>query len=294
MSSVSPTEPASRSWLREPLVHFAILGGLLFGLDHFLVTRAEDPRTIVVSADVNNELAEIFASSRNRPPTPEELKSLQKVWLDNEVLYREGIANGLDKGDTMLKDRIIFKSLGVIESTVKVQAPDDKTLKDWFEKHRDKYDEVPRVTFEEAALTGTSTEAAVRSFVKDLNAGTPGDAQAGLRVFKNRPVATLDGAYGLSFTKELQEQPLNVWVALNTTDGWRAVRVTERRAAVPADFEQLHATILADWKDATAGDQRTAAVRELWKKYKIRYEPWTPPAAALPAGSAAAATVTKP
>lgn len=293
MSSVPPADSRPRSWLGEPLVHFVLLGALLFALDHFLVARADDPHTIVVSADVNNELAELFASSRNRPPTAEELKSLQKVWLDNEVLYREGIANGLDKGDTMLRDRIIFKSMGVIESTVKVQPPDDKTLKEWFEKHRDKYDEVARVSFEEAALSGTGTEAAVRAFVKDLNAGTPGDAQAGLRVFKNRPVATIDSAYGAEFTKALQEQPLNVWAAQNTTDGWRAVRVTERRAAVPADFDTRHAAILADWKDANAGDQRTAAVRNLWRKYQIRYEPWTPPAA-LPAGSAAAATVTKP
>ena len=54
----------------------------------------DDPHTIVVSADVNKELMEIFAGSRSRPPTPEELKALQKVWLDNEVLYREGLAKG--------------------------------------------------------------------------------------------------------------------------------------------------------------------------------------------------------
>jgi hypothetical protein len=45
---------------------------------------------------------------------------------------------------------------------------------------------------------------------------------------------------------------------------------------MPADFERMHATILADWKDANASDQRTAAVRELWKKYNIRYEPAAP------------------
>jgi hypothetical protein len=60
--------------------------------------------------------------------------------------------------------------------------------------------------------------------------------------------------------------------ALPTRDGWRAFRVTEVRPGAPADFAQLHATILADWKDANASDQRTAAVRELWKKYQIRYE----------------------
>jgi hypothetical protein len=38
--------------------------------------------------------------------------------------------------------------------------------------------------FQEAALSGDSSEAAVREFVNALNSGTPGDAKAGLRVFK--------------------------------------------------------------------------------------------------------------
>ena len=79
MASVAPTQAVldggrsdrrPRSWLSEPLLHFVVLGGLLFALDHFLVTRADDPHTIVVSADVNKELVDIFAGARNRPPTP--------------------------------------------------------------------------------------------------------------------------------------------------------------------------------------------------------------------------------
>ena len=285
MASISPTGTGSaypgtdrrtRSWFAEPLVHFVVLGGLLFALDHFLVIRAGDPHVIVISADVNRELIDIFAGSRNRPPTPQELKALQQVWLDNEVLYREGISNGLDRGDPMLRDRIIFKALGVIETTVKVQVPDDAVLKTWFEQHRSNYDEVPRVSFDEAALNTGNSEAEVRAFVRDLNAGKPGAAQAGLRVFKGRPVSTLDQAYGRDFTEAVQRLALNEWTALQTRDGWRAIRVTDLRPAVPADFAQKHAAILADWRDANASEQRTAAVRDLWRKYKIRYESTTP------------------
>jgi hypothetical protein len=281
MASVAPAQTLLRDrpsatrtgfWLSEPLVHFIALGALLFALDHFLVARADDPHTIVVSGEVNKELTQMFAESRNRQPTPEELKALQKVWLDNEVLYREGLANGLDRGDQMLRDRIIFKSMGLIESAVKVRAPDNKVLESWFQQHRDKYDEVPRVSFEEAALSGDNSEAEVQAFVTALNAGTPGDAKAGLRVFKARPLSSIDQAYGADFAKSLQALPLNRWTALQTRDGWRAMRVTEVRPGVQAEFAQRYATILADWKDANASDQRTAAVRELWKKYNIRYE----------------------
>jgi hypothetical protein len=285
MASVAPaqtlfgdrsSDTRTGSWLSEPLVHFIALGALLFALDHFLVARADDPHTIVVSAEVNKELTEMFAGARSRQPTPDELKALQKVWLDNEVLYREGLANGLDRGDQMLRDRIIFKSMGLIESAVKVQVPDNKVLESWFQQHRDKYDEVPRVSFEEAALSGNDSEAEVQAFVTALNAGMPGDAKAGLRVFKTRPVSSIDQAYGTDFAKSLQALPLNRWTALQTRDGWRAIRVTEVRPGIQADFAQHYTAILADWKDANASDQRTAAVRELWKKYNIRYESTRP------------------
>jgi len=37
-------------------------------------------------------------------------------------------------------------------------------------------------------------------------------------------------------------------------------------------FEVLRGALLHDWTDATAAEQRTAAVRALARKYKIKYE----------------------
>jgi PPIC-type PPIASE domain len=268
--------PRTRSWLREPLLHFVVLGGLLFAGDYLLHGRAGDPHSIVVGADVNKDLTEMFVAGRQRPPTPQELKGLQQAWLDNEVLYREGISLALDKGDPMIRDRVIFKLLGVVETGVKVQTPDEKTLRAWYDAHPDKYQEQPRFSFEEAALVDTGDEAKVRAFVKELRAGTPGDAQAGLRVFKNRPVASIDEAYGVEFTKALAALPANEWTAVPTRDGWRAIRVTGSIPASSVDFQAHRLEIIQDWRDATASDQRTAAVRAIAKKYKIRYETATP------------------
>ena len=75
-------------WLREPLLHFVVLGGALFGIDRLLVRDADDPHTIVVGADVAREARQLFAASRGRDPSAEEMKALRQVWLDNEVLYR--------------------------------------------------------------------------------------------------------------------------------------------------------------------------------------------------------------
>jgi hypothetical protein len=274
----TPLAPPRRArlppgWLREPLLHFVILGGLLFAADYALNARALDPRTIVVGADVESEAVGTFEAVRNRKPTAQELEALHRVWLDNEVLYREGLALGVDKGDPAIRERVIFKALSVVDSNVKLPPADDKLLRAWFLAHRDKYDEPARFDFEEAALSGDSSEAAIRDFVKALNSGTPGDAKAGLRVFKGRPHSNLVESYGAEFAKALVESQPSLWQALRARDAWRAVRLNLVTPPKPAVFETLRGVVLHDWTDAVAAEQRTAAVRALAKKYTIKYEP---------------------
>ena len=287
MSTILTTPPLSSSsrasvqsgertrlpdWMREPLLHFVVLGGLLFGVDHIVASMTDDPRVIVVGAEVDSEAVDVFQKARGRAPNDQELEALHRVWLDNEVLYREGLAMQVDKGDDAIRERVIFKALSVLDANVKLPPIDQKGLRAWFESHRDKYDEPARYNFQEAALSGESSESAVRAFVSALNAGTPGDAQAGLRVFKDRPRDNLVQSYGADFTKAIETSTAGEWRALRTRDGWRAMRLDSITPPKPAVFETLGGVVLQDWKDATASEQRTAAVRVLARKYQVKYE----------------------
>jgi hypothetical protein len=283
MSATAPTSALENSstrprwlrvpeWLREPLLHFVILGGVLFAADHLLYARKSDPNTIVVGKDVDGEEREMFKLSRGRDPNERELAAMHRVYIDNEVLYREGLAMQVDKGDQAIRDRVIFKALSVVDANVKLPVIDDKGLESWFEQHRSKYDQPARYTFDEAILAGDNSEASVRGFVAQLNSGTSGEAKAGLRVFKGRPFDNLVQSYGADFPKQLEDSPLGEWRALQTKTGWRAMHVNEITPAKPAAFADVRNSVLQDWKDTTASDLRTAAVRAMGKKYRIVYE----------------------
>ena len=173
LSAASRTTTTRRTgrwpgWLREPLLHFVVLGALLFALDHWRAGREADPRSIVVGTEVDIEARQLFKASRGREPGAEELAALRQVWLDNEVLYREGLALQVDKGDKSIRERVIFKALSVVDANVKLPAFDDALLRAWFEKNRSKYDAPARFDFQEAVLDGEPSEAAVRSFVTAL------------------------------------------------------------------------------------------------------------------------------
>jgi hypothetical protein len=257
-------------WAREPLLHFIVLGALLFGLDALIAGQEDDPHTIVLGAEVDNEARQVFEAARKRPPNEEELRALRQVWLDNEVLYREGLALELDKGDQAIRERVIFKALSVVDAGTKRPPYDEKTLREWFEKNRTRYDEPARYDFQEAVLAGESSEAAVRAFVSALNAGAAPDVEAGLRVFTARPHGNLVQSYGAEFAAALEASPRGEWRALQSRDGWRAMRLESTAAAKPAEFEQLRGVVLQDWTDATMSEQRSAAVRAWAKKYTIK------------------------
>lgn len=264
-------------WWREPLLHFILLGAVLFGLDRVVNGAADESRTIVVDAAVDQEAIKVFKEARGRGPNADELYALRRVWLDNEVLYREGLALQMDKGDKAIRDRVIFKALSMINAGLQRPAFDDKTLQAWFEKNRVKYDEPARFDFEEAVLAGDASEAAATKFASELNAGTPSsDEKAGLHVFKARPRPTIVQSYGDEFAQALEALPHGQWRALRQGDGWKVVRLDATAAARPASFEAIRNVVMQDWTDAVMADQRSAAVKLIAKKYTVKVEAETP------------------
>jgi len=272
----SDTSHAARSrkpapaWLREPLLHFIVLGAVLFGADHLLASRDDDPHTIVIDAEVDKHAIQVFKEARGRDPNSDELYALRKVWLDNEVLYREGLALGLDRGDTAIRERVIFKALSMVDAGVKLPTIDEAVLRAWFESHRQKYDEPARYDFEEAVMAGDRSESAARAFAQALNAGAPGEVQADLRVFTARPQENIVQSYGADFATALAAAATGDWQALPSKGGSRVIRLKSVTAPKPATFDDVSGLVLQDWTDSVMSEQRSVAVHALARKYDVK------------------------
>lgn len=262
--------------MREPLLHFVLLGALVFAADHVLLDKTKDTKTIVMGAAVDAEARKVFSDARGHAPNDKELAALRQTWLDNEVLYREGLALRLDRGDPTIRERVIFKSLMAIEPTLRLPPIDEPKLREWFEARRAKYDQPPRYDFEEAVLPGSPTEAELNALVQTLNAGPSGSTQAqteaSLRVFKGRPLENLRASYGDDFSKALAAGEPGIWRVLPTTSGPRAMRLDAVTAKQPADFDVVRNVVRQDWVDTTMAELRTSAVREMTKKYTLQVE----------------------
>ncbi|GCL66331.1 peptidyl-prolyl cis-trans isomerase [Pseudaquabacterium pictum] len=298
MSPASDTRPApgaanarapAWSWWREPLLHFLLIGAALFGLDTWVNRDQDDPRLIVIDAAVDQEAIQVFREARGRAPNAEELYALRRVWLDNEVLYREGIAMQMDQGDRAIRDRVIFKALSSINAGLKRPPMTDEALRAWFDKNRAKYDEPARFDFSEAVLPEAQpTEAQAAALATQLNSSASGDVQAGLRVFKGRPQGNIVQSYGRAFADALVALAPGEWKALRHGDTWRVMRVEGGTPPRAAQFDALRETVAQDWTDAVLAEQRAAAVKTMAMKYTVTTR--EPAAATAVAAASAAAT----
>jgi hypothetical protein len=271
LASAAGRQSRLLAWMREPLLHFIVLGAVLFAVDHIIAGHTDDPHTITVDASVDLPAREAFRQEHGRDPNAEELHSLRRKWLDGEVLYREGIGMQLDKGDPAIRARVIFKVRDMIESGLGTPAFDEKTLRDWFEKNRARYDQPPAYNFEDAALASDASEEAARALVARLNSGvSPASSQVGMRVLEHQPRDSLVQAYGEEFVASLEASPKNEWRALKSKTGMHVVRVDSVIPAVAAQFDKVGRAVLQDWIDATMAEKREAAVLAMEKRYTVK------------------------
>lgn len=256
----------------EPLIHFLLVALLIFVVDKFVSLSRNDMRNIVIPDAVVSDAKLIYKKGFNTEPSEKDLKILLSRWIDNEVLYREGLALGLDKGDSSIRERVIFKALSLTQSTIKPPALEESGLKNWFEKNRDQYDEPTLIDFHEAIVSSTSDEKALAKFVSALNGNGHLDETSSLNIFKNRSVANIVDGYGSEFADALQKSKKDEWTLLKSKSGLRVVLLKSIVAGEKADFENVKAKVYTDWKNQTVAEQTKQAVLEMRNKYKITAE----------------------
>ena len=160
--------------LREPLVHFLLLGAALFGVFALLGDRSsEHPSHIVITPGHLEHLMVSFTRTWQRPPTAPELAGLLDDAIREEVLYREAMAMGLDRDDTIVRRRLRQKLEFLTEETAEMAAPSDTELQAFMQQHADVFRVEPRLAFRHVYLSrdrrGDATQAAARELLAQLS-----------------------------------------------------------------------------------------------------------------------------
>jgi len=272
-----------KRWLREPLVHFLLLGALLFAVYHYVQPdrgAAPSSKQIQLTLDDLNQLKLSFQAQWRRPPTPEEFRRLVENKVQEEILYREALAMGLDKDDSIVKRRMAQKMQFLAEDVAAAYQPTTDELKGWYAKNSDKFSLPNRVSFRHLFFSPDRRgQRAEDDAVKALAriAGQTEDSKLAASLadrfmfqdyYGDRTTEQLGKEFGPQFAQAVAILPPGSWQGpVESGFGWHLVFVdTAIPGRVPA-FEEVE----QDVKTAWLGNQKQEAWQKSYKAMRAKY-----------------------
>lgn len=264
--------------LREPLVHFLLIGLALFLLYGQVARENADSRRIEVDRARIDALSRQFQATWNRTPTALEMSGLIDAYVHDEVLYREGMAMGLGADDSVVKRRVRQKLEVMSEEAIAQLAPTDAELSDFLAKHPDAFRQAPELTFEQVFFATDAAPAEVeRKCAQALSALRGGAAAAGLGQATMLPAKVegqsadeIDRAFGNGFARQLEALPLNSWQGpVPSNFGRHLVRISERRPAALPALASIRPAVLREWEADRRERNRQDDYRRMAANYRI-------------------------
>ncbi len=278
--------------LRDPSFWFFVVAALLLGLTHGL---ARQRNIITVRQEEIANLEQSFTSQWERTPTAAEREALLADYVNQELLWREGVRLGLDRADPIVRRRIVQKMTFLLEAAANGGPPSDDVLKSYFHRHSERYQLPERVTFQHVFLLGESrrdsgsrnAEVSLAVTPKEvqrrLEAGESPEALSapflrGLR-WKERTADDIKNTFGADFLAALRDLPTGKWSEpIPSLYGWHLVRIESWHPRELPAFEAVRARVEQDWLDEARSRAREQGLQKLRARYRIVVESMSVPA----------------
>jgi parvulin-like peptidyl-prolyl isomerase len=263
-----------RDLLREPFVHFLVLGALLFGAIAF-AGGLQRPVVRIEAAEIE-QIAAYWELQSQRPPTRDELAALIQERVDEELLSREAIRLGLDQNDMIVRRRLAQKMAFASEDVAEIPEPDDTTLQAYHDRHKARYATPGRVAmrhlFFNQDRTGETPDAAAREALSQLSAGGSPMSDPSLLPLTYADITDADLArdYGPEFAAAVRKAPVGAWTGpVVSAFGVHLVRVEARRPQEQPPWSEVRDVVLGAWMAERRQEANRAFRASLRKRYKV-------------------------
>jgi peptidyl-prolyl cis-trans isomerase C len=266
-------------WLKEPLLHFALLAVLIFAVNAWREQQRPAKNAaanIEVTAKTIAWLRDGFTRQWHREPDADELRGLVNDHLREEVLYREALAMGLDRDDSIVRRRMAQKMEFLTQDVAAAAEPDDAALRKFFEENGARYAKAARVSFHHVFFSkerrGANLEKDAAEALAALANGASDEAMGDpfLREheFTDANADEIAAALGREFAEKVTVTPAGEWRGpLASSYGVHLVRVSKRGESQPATFEAVRDAVARDFSD----ERRRTANQDFLERLKTQY-----------------------
>jgi len=274
-----------KMFLREPLVHFLLLGAMLFAVHAALrspTTVARDE--VVVTVDQIRDIAAAFTRNRQRPPNAEELKGLVDAHVREEVFSREGIRLGLDRSDRVIRQRLEKEMEVIAENSAAVSEPTDAELAEFLATHAEIFRREPGFTFRQVFLNppkrGPQLASDAASILSDLQRRGPtddyktlGDRSVLPTDFVDQTQSRIRAQLGETFVSALANVNPGKWVGpIESAYGQHLVWMERRTDARTPALDEVRGEVMRELMTARRQKVGQRFLEELLARYRVKIE----------------------
>jgi len=274
-------------FFREPLVHFLAIGAALFVIYAFWGQQDADEqgKSITITTGEIKWLADAWQKRWNRPPTAEEREGLIKQYLRETILYREAVAMGLDRDDTVIRRRMAQKLEFLTQDLISPEPPTQEELQAYFEAHMDRYQLPDLITMTHVFLDpdkrGDQTLKDAETIKAELIAlkqppqdgrsfGDPFMLQS---YYPERSEAELAKLFGSGFAKPVFELAPEEWHGpVLSGYGTHLVYVHDRQESEPPTFTEVEEQVRQDWESDKREELNDQFIASLMGRYDVTIE----------------------
>jgi hypothetical protein len=271
--------------LREPLVHFLLIGAAMFLAFQLGGREAEKPNEIVVTQGAIESLVLSWEKTRQRLPTAEEREGLVESYIRQEVLYREALAMGLEREDTIIKRRLGQKMTFLFEDVTDLAEISEEQLQQYLEENSERYRVDPQFSFSHVYLNADRRGEAVvedaRRILAELRESPSEEKAANLgdpfllsHRYESLPAWEVAKMFGDEFAENIAAVDPGRWEGpLRSGYGLHLVLVSERIEGRMPELAEVRDAVTRDLTARLREENSRAFYERLRERYTITVEP---------------------
>jgi PPIC-type PPIASE domain len=270
-----------KKFLREPLLHFVLIGAALFvvfGLVNDRTSNNADTQ-VTVSAGRIEQLEKIFAKTWQRPPTKEELKGLVDDFVLEEIYYRQAVAMGIDRDDTVIRRRLRQKFEFLTDDMAAAAVPTDEELANYLTANAEVFMTDTTYTFEQVYINpdrpGVDLGGYIAAQLSALRAGNVVDGDSALlpTSFDVTPGRVVDSNFGSGFSANLDSLPAGEWQGpVESGLGLHLVRIDARVESTLPELSDIRPIVEREWAHEKRLETRRIINAQLLNEYDVVIE----------------------
>ncbi len=267
--------------LREPLLHFLLIGAVLF----FVFGQVGDPvevdnRIVVSQADLDI-LANDWLRRTGRPPSPQQVEQQLRQYIREQVLSREAVNLGLDRDDVIIRRRLAQKMQFLFDDLGQVPDPTEAELIAFMSQYVERFTLPGTLSFRHIFLDPDSRGEAIQEQAQQMlsrlqessaavDTSELGDQTLLPDQLGNETRQQVSNLFGDQFAERVYALPVNRWSGPVTSGyGLHLVYVHARTAARVQPLAEVRESVIRQWRTARQQELNDLFYQGIQQRYEI-------------------------